>query len=321
MTDITIEEAIEAYLEERKSELSDSSIQNHRYQLKQFRLWARGAGGIDNLDDIDPLDLSRFRRYRSNDLNSNTMYNQLGVLRLLLRFTHRMGWVEEELPDSIVLPTRSGRSRDSSIAPDRITSIIDDLERYQFASLNHVILSLLWTCSLRIGALRGLDVRDVYTDEQWIDMVHRPGEGTPLKNGGGSEREVNLHGWVADVLRAWIDDRRPDVTDESSGRIPLVASSRGRMARSSIRERVYRLTACGSLGDGCECGSDPITDCSDVVSPHDVRRSSISAWLDDKVDPGLLASRVDSSQSTIEEHYDVRSESDKRELRRDAFDM
>ncbi|WP_018259208.1 tyrosine-type recombinase/integrase [Halomicrobium katesii] len=321
MTDITIEEAIEAYLEERKSELSDSSIQNHRYQLKQFRLWARGAGGIDNLDDIDPLDLSRFRRYRSNDLNSNTMYNQLGVLRLLLRFTHRMGWVEEELPDSIVLPTRSGRSRDSSIDPDRITSIIDDLERYQYASLNHVILSLLWTCSLRIGALRSLDSdRDLHLDEQWIDMVHRPDTGTPLKNKGGSEREINLHGWVADVLRAWITDRRPDVTDASS-RQPLVASSRGRMARSSIRERVYRLTACGSLGDGCECGSDPITDCSDVVSPHDVRRSSISAWLDDKVDPGLLASRVDSSQSTIEEHYDVRSESDKRELRRDAFDM
>lgn len=320
MTVITIDEAIEAYIEERRSELSDSSIQNHRYQLKQFRLWARGADGVDKLDDIDPIDLSRFRRARSQDLDSNTMYNQLGVLRLLMRFCQRMGWVNESLPDSIVLPTRAGRSRDSSIDPDRVASILDSLERYEYASLNHVILSMLWTSSLRIGALRALDIRDVYTDEQWIDMVHRPDTGTPLKNKNRSEREINLHGWVADLLRAWIEDRSPTVTDDHS-RKPLAATDCGRIARSSIRERVYRLTACGRLGEGCACGSSPVTACEDVVSPHDIRRSSISAWLDDKIDPGLLASRVDSSKSTIEAHYDVRSKSAKRELRRNAFDM
>lgn len=317
MTDITIEEAIEAYLEERKSELSDSSIQNHRYQLKQFRLWARGADGVDNLDDIDPIDLSKFRRYRSESINSNTMYNQLGVLRLFLRFCHRMQWIDESVPESIVLPTRSGQARDSTIDPDRLASILDELERYAYASVDHVILSLLWTCSFRIGGLRALDVGDVHVQGQWVDVVHRPEEGTPLKNQVGSEREVNLHGWVCDVIQAWIDDRRPASTDD--GRKPLVSTKYGRIARSSIRERVYSLTDCGGIDWGCECSGSGKCDMS--VSPHDVRRSSITAWLDDKTDPALLSSRVDTSQKTMERHYDARSKSDRRKLRRDAFDM
>ena len=109
------------------------------------------------------------------------MYNQLVVVRLLLRFAHRMGWVGETIPDSVVLPTRDGRARDSSIDPDRIGAIIDGLERYQFASLDHVLLSLLWTTGMRIGAVRSLDVSDIHPDERWADVVHRPKTDTPLE--------------------------------------------------------------------------------------------------------------------------------------------
>lgn len=316
----TIPEAIEAYKAERSTELSESSLRNHTYQLKQFRIWAGGAGGLDKLDDIDPIDLSRFRRARSGDLNSNTMYNQLCVLRLFLRFAHRMGWVSEDLPESIVLPTRAGRSRDSSIDPDRIGGIIDDLERYEYASLDHVLLSLLWTCSLRIGGVRAIDLADLHLDDGWVELVHRPGAGTPLKNKDGSEREVNLHGWVCDVLRDWIENRRPDCTD-SHGREPLLTVGTGRLSRTSVRRHVYWLTACGGLTEACACSADRPSKCDASVSPHDIRRSSISAWLDRGTDPGLLSGRVDTSQSTMEKHYDVRSESQKRELRRDAFDM
>lgn len=316
---VTIDDAIESYLTDRKSELSDSSIQNHRYRLKQFREWARGAGSIDYIDDIDPIDLSRFRRARSDDINSNTMYNQLSCLRLFLHFSHRMGWVEEQVPESIVLSSRSGQSRDSSIDPDRVASLLDDLERYQYASLDHAILSLTYTLSHRLGGLRAIDLSDVHLNEQWIDMRHRPETDTPLKNKSKSERELNLHGWVVDVLRAWIDDRRPETTDRH-GREPLLSSSHGRLAKSSIRDHIYQMTACGDLDNGCVC-SDAASKCDDSVSPHDIRRSSISAWLDDGTDPDLLSQRVDTSKSTMDRHYDIRDKAQKRELRRDSVEM
>jgi DNA topoisomerase IB len=48
----TIAETIEADNAERNTELSESSLRNHTYQLKQFRIWAGGAGGLDKSNAI-----------------------------------------------------------------------------------------------------------------------------------------------------------------------------------------------------------------------------------------------------------------------------
>lgn len=81
MTEITVSEAIESYLNEKQAAVSDSTVQIHRHQSIQFRRWCGGADSTDNLDSIDPIDMSRFRRGRSADLNSNTVYDQLECVR------------------------------------------------------------------------------------------------------------------------------------------------------------------------------------------------------------------------------------------------
>jgi integrase len=315
---ITVQEAAEAYLTERETELSDSSIQNHRYQIKQFRTWC-SDNDIDGIESIEAITLSRFRRDRSTEINNNTLYNQLSVLRLFLAFCARMQWCDEHIPESIVLPQRDGQARHTAIESDRVEAILSDLDDYRFASVDHVILSLLWTTGMRIGALRALDVGDVHIEERWIDVRHCPDTETPLKNKHNSEREINLHDWVADALDAWVSDRRPDTSD-GYGREPLIATASGRAARSTIRSVVYKLTACGDVGQGCQCSNYP-SKCDSAVSPHDIRRSSISAWLDKGVDSSLLSDRVDTSKEMMDKHYDVRSEEEKRRRRKDAFDM
>ena len=94
----------------------------------------------------------------------------------------------------------------------------------------------------------------------------------------------------------------------------------GRVALSSIRRHVYDLTDCSSINDRCEC-SDGQKKCEESVAPHDIRRSSITAWLDQGHDPQLISDRCDLSVDTMETHYDVRTPAQKRELRRDAFNM
>lgn len=315
---VPVTEAVDAYIAERNNELSKSSIQNHRYQLKQFQSWCADES-IEEIEEIEPIDVSRFRRDRSEHINNNTLYNQLSVLRLFLGYCARMQWVDEFVGESIVLPRRDGQARDSSIDPDRVEQILDVLQQYRYASAEHVILSLLWTCGLRIGALRSLDVPDVHTDERWIDVRHRPETGTPLKNKAKSERQINLHDWVGDLLGDWVSDRRPSVTDDF-GREPVISTAEGRASRSTIRSVVYKLTACGDVGQGCQCSDYP-SKCDSAVSPHDIRRSSISAWLDKGVEPSLLSDRVDTSKEMMDKHYDVRTEAEKRQRRRDAFDM
>jgi integrase len=66
--------------------------------------------------------------------------------------------------------------------------------------LEHALLEVLWHTGLRIGAAIGLDIRDYDADEQYLELVHRPDEGTSLKNGVNSERYVGLSERVCGIL-------------------------------------------------------------------------------------------------------------------------
>jgi hypothetical protein len=57
------------------------------------------------------------------------------------------------------------------------------------------------------------------------------------------------------------------------------------------------------------------------VSPHDIRRTAVTAWLNDDVDIDAVAGRVDSSPGTLRAHYDAATATERRARRRDAFDM
>ena len=59
-------EAMQMYLNERRHELTDATIQAHRYRLKQFVLWCE-QDGIDNLNEFSGRDIHRFRVKRRNE--------------------------------------------------------------------------------------------------------------------------------------------------------------------------------------------------------------------------------------------------------------
>jgi hypothetical protein len=61
--------------------------------------------------------------------------------------------------------------------------------------------------------------------------------------------------------------------------------------------------------------------CPSSVPPHAIRRSAITAWLNEGHSKELLSDRMNVSTKTLEKHYDARTESEKRELRQEAFNM
>lgn len=112
---------------------------------------------------------------------------------------------------------------------------------------------------------------------------------TPLKNGEGGERLVALSDAVCDVLNDWIDDQRPDSTDDY-GRNPLLASSQGRVHVTTIQQYAYMTTQPCFYGVACPHDRAPATcdaaveryeasKCPSSVSPHAIRRGSITHWL------------------------------------------
>jgi hypothetical protein len=57
------------------------------------------------------------------------------------------------------------------------------------------------------------------------------------------------------------------------------------------------------------------------VKPHSIRRSALIYWAKGSHSKELVSDRMDVSPDVLEEHYDQRTEEEKRQLRRELFEM
>jgi integrase len=182
-----------------------------------------------------------------------------------------------------------------------------------------VLFGILWEAGLRIGAVRALDVGDVAFEEERLNLVHRPDQGTTLKNGPGGERLVALSSELTGVLRDHVERMRHEVTDEYD-REPLITSDQGRLARSSIWRVVYKVTAPCYRNEPCPACVGMDGKCGESVSPHAVRRGSITHYLANDVPVEIVSDRMNVSRKVLDKHYDQRTEKVKLEQRRNYLD-
>lgn len=98
------------------------------------------------------------------------------------------------------------------------------------------------------------------------------------------------------------------------------------MNRSSIRDAVYKVTRpchytgeCPKERDPEECEASNSTaycKCPVNVSPHAIRRGSITRFLTEDVPEKVVPDRMNVGQDVLDKHYDKRSEEVKVEQRR-----
>lgn len=327
---MAIDAAVERYLKEKKPDVSESTLYNNSCALNRFLEFCENEE-ITQMSEIDSFHVSDFKLHRreEDDVNEVTVYNNLCVLRVFLRWAESMGLVETELAEKMILPNPDD-ARDEKIESDTADEILEYLNKFEYATLRHVLFALLWDSGFRLGTVRAIDVDDFHSEDEYVSLQHRPETGTPLKNGEGAEREVNLHDWVCEVIDDYLETNRESVEDEH-GRRPLLTTRHGRAHKTNLRAHINALTRpCHYTG---ECPHDRNQDtcegteynqsqrCPSSVSPHPIRRSAITAWLNEGHRKELISDRMDVSTDTLDKHYDARTESEKRQLRRDAFDM
>ena len=326
-------EAKEMYLEQRKQEVSDSTIQAHHYRLKHFVRWCEEVENIENLNSISGRDLQRYKMWRRDDgnLNNVTMVTQLSTLRVFSRWCEDIDAVASDTHEKILMPSLSRNE-------DRRTDILDKaaaeklikyLRKIEFATRTHAFVALLWYTGMRLGAARGLDLEDYDSEEQYVELRHRPEQGTRLKNKGEGERYVSLSSEVSDALDAYIRYNRDKVADDYN-RNPLFTSQHGRPAKSTLRDYIYQITRpCQYTGEcphdreieSCEAiDPDKASPCPSSVSPHAIRRGSITHHLSQDVPEKVVSDRMNVSLDVLEKHYDRRGEQEKAEQRRDYLD-
>lgn len=328
---ISPREAVQTYLRERETELADASIKAHDYRLRHFLRWC-DSEGIENMNDLGGRQLHEYKLWRREDggLNRVTLKTQMDTIRVFVRFCERVDAVQADLSEAVMSPSlKPGENqREVMLDGNSATDLLAFLKRFRYASFPHTLLSLMWQTGLRTGSLHALDLRDIDHERERIHLRHRPDSGTPLKNGGTGERLVALTSEMSELVQTWVEHHRPDVTDEN-GRHALFTTDHGRACKTTIRETAYRWTRpCEYTGEcphsqeieDCEATDDrrkTASKCPSSVSPHAVRRGSITHHLTNDIPETVVSDRMNVSRDVLSKHYDERSEEVKVEQRRE----
>lgn len=316
------------YLDQRRSELAERTVESHHFRLKQFVLWC-DENGIDNLNDVTARVIHDFRVKRRDEdgLAPATMRGQMATLRAFTYFLASINAVPDGLSEKIILPkTTEEDVRDELIAPDLAKAILDYLEKFRYATLEHAFWEVLWNTGMRLGAAVGTDVDDFDKEAQSLTLVHRPTKGTTLKNKKKGERTVALSKHVTTVVDDWLSQNHSGHTDEFD-RTPLFVTTRGRISRSHGRRIIYhfckpcvRENRCPHDKDIEDCESVPISrsySCPSARSPHALRRGSVTYHLRENTPKQVVRDRMNASEEIIDRFYDKRTQTEKMEQRRD----
>lgn len=310
-------EAIDMYLDARRDEVRESTLESHRYRLTPFADYCEREG-IDSLDELTGRDLHAFKTMRSAEVAPQTVQSQMSTLRQYFRFAERIDAVRGGFADKVHVPSVEQTARETRVDRERAESILDYLDTYEYAGRQHALFALTWHIGCRIGGLRALDLRDLALDDDdqpHIQIRHRPDTETPLKNGDEGQRNVGLKEWCASILRDYVDERRENVTDDG-GRAPLFTTTQGRISEGWVRREFYRVTRPCMVGE-CPHDRDPETcdatngepsKCPSNRPPHDIRRGSISDYLARGWPLDDVAERVNATPRVLRKHYDVRTE-------------
>jgi site-specific recombinase XerD len=327
---MTPREAVNEYLAEIKNELAATTHANHRYRLDQFIQWA-DKEGLTNMNDITGSKLQDFKQWKSSGVAKVTVKNHLSTLRQFIEFCEDIDVAPNGVGRKIRLPTMQlgDDVNDTHLLPKEAKAILNYCNKYEYATLRHTAFYILWHTGMRSGGLRGLDIDDYDSHNGILSIRHRPETATPLKNKERTERDVSIKPAVTDVLDDYLEMHHPYVEDEH-GRVPLLGTNNGRMEQTTLQRNIYTLTRpchytneCPHDRDMQECEAtsyNTASKCPTSVSPHALRKGSITVHRKQNVPKEVASERMDVSGDVLDKHYDKRTEREKMQQRREYLD-
>lgn len=322
-------EAFQRWLSRLRGSKAESTVSAYEYQLKLFIEWCEEER-ISSIDKLSGWDIETYETYRrESGIELISLNKELGTLRQFLEYCARIELVDESLPEKVDPPDVPKESQvdQTRLHMDDARELLDYYNAHDYGSRAHTLLTLAWYVGSRLGGLRGLDLDDYDSEGELLQLIHRPRQGTPLKNGKDGERAIGIPRHVCDVVDSYITEHRHDVYDDA-GRSPLLTSSVGRASENSIRVWMYLATVpclhaeCphGNERPGCEfLDYTHASKCPSSRSPHQVRTGSITWQLNRGVPIEVVAERVNTSVRVLEKHYDQPTKREELEERRRQF--
>lgn len=319
-------EAAERYLDHRRTEVAADTVRGNSTPIKMFADWMEeNDKAFHQLNGLDLQEFYDFLKRHDSEFKKTTLRNYMTAVRQFLLKLEDWDAAPPGIAEKVHRPAleKGERRREEELRPERARKIVQHLDKYRYASRDHVIFLIFWRTGIRSGSLHSLDLdhfKDLEDAGPVLQLRHRPDQGLPLKNGREAERPVNLREVTARVIEDYIENNRIESVDEYGNR-PLITSCHGRYSKDQIRKTAQYWSCPKNTGIGsCSCSEgrtkEEAQKCEMSRSPHCIRASAITYWRKKDVPVEIVSDRMDVNPDVIEQHYDRRTEEGKARQRR-----
>jgi site-specific recombinase XerD len=331
-TNIAIRKARRDFLSSKRNNLKDSSVRAYDSITNDLIEYLESKD-IHQIGGIDGYIISQWKAKRKDvdEVSPATLKNNVKHIRVFIRWCESVEMIEEGTADKINVPNISEQAErsDDIVEPEQIRKILDHLEMYEYASRLHAFVALIWHTGCRISALISLDVQDFRPRKGILKVRDRRQDGTALKNGKKSERNITLSDDVVAVLNDYLNGRRIESVDDHN-RDPLFTTNNGRMQRQVAYRAFVAISRPCEYGDcphnrteqNCEAAQEKkkAYDCPSSGSLHTIRRGAITYHLNNGWPLEKVSERCDVGVPVLKKHYDTRSHEDERQGRNQYVD-
>lgn len=307
-------EAVGRWINKLRASKSESTVSSYHYQLKLFVEYCE-EHSIASIREVDGWDIESYDTHRRQQgVKIISLNKELITLRKFLQYCERIEIVEEGVSEKVVPPDvpKPERVDETRLTVERARELFEYHESRQYGSRMHTVLTIFWYTGCRLSGLRGLNLDNYNSEEQYLEFLHKPNEGRSLKNGIDGQRAVGLPRDVCDIIDHYIEKERLDTYDDLGAR-PLITTQTGRPSRSAVRGWTYSSTF-PCLHQSCPHGEDPAeceyrdythaSKCPSSRSPHQIRTGAITWMLNRGVPIEVVAKNVNTSVRILKAHYD-----------------
>ena len=332
---MTPRQARREFLKARRGNVKESSFRTYKYPTQHFVEFCE-ENEIDTIGKVGGYIIESWKQNRKQeDITQMTLHNNAKTLRVFIRWCEKAELLDRGTADRMEIPevTKEQAVSNEKVPLEQAEQILRYLNTYEYASRRHALFKTMWHTGCRISGAIALDVDDLVSDQKTtvLQFRNRKVQGTPLKNGNDSERNVSLTEDIHGVLVDYIEGKRPDVTDEYD-REPLFCTDLQRIERQRAYKNFTALSRPCMVTNSCphdrekdHCDAaqkkKESFGCPSSKSLHPIRRGSITYHIDRGWPKEKLSERVDVSVEVLNKHYDARSKEQEREGREQFLDL